>query len=126
MKYLLDTVTLVRHFTKSGEIGKRAKNILKKSENTFILSVVSLMEILYLSEKHRIRIDLNKTIKRIEASSKYSVADLTSDVIIVAKDVAFYELHDRLILSTAKYLDIPIISCDKKFEKLQDVKVILD
>ena len=126
MKYLLDTVTLVRHFTKSGKIGKRAKNILKKSENTFVISVVSLMEILYLSEKHRIRIDLNKTIKRIEASSKYSVADLTSDVIIVAKDVAFYELHDRLILSTAKYLDIPIISCDKKFEKLQDVKVILD
>ena len=32
MQYLLDTVTVVRHFTDTGRIGKKARNILNKVE----------------------------------------------------------------------------------------------
>jgi len=38
--------------------------------------------------------------------------------------VNFYELHDRLILATAKHLQIPVISSDKKFKKLKDINTI--
>lgn len=48
MQYLLDTVTLVRHFTEIGKLGRKAQELLNSTENTFIISVVSLMEILYL------------------------------------------------------------------------------
>ena len=40
------------------------------------------------------------------------------------EDVEFYELHDRMILATAKYLDVPIISPDEKFEKISDIETI--
>lgn len=123
MQYLLDTVTLVRHFTEIGKLGKRAQEVLNNRDNAFVISVVSLMEILYLSEKRRINIDLIETLNRIELSSLYHIADLTPDILKVANDLHFYELHDRLILSTAKWLDIPIISSDEKFKSVKGIKV---
>lgn len=126
MQYLLDTVTLVRHFTEIGKLGKKAQEILNSSDNTFVISVVSLMEILYLSEKRRIKIDLIETSDRIELSSLYHIADLTLEILKVANDLIFYELHDRLILSTAKWLDIPIISSDEKFKSVEGIQILWD
>ncbi len=53
MQYLVDTVGLVRHFTKNGRMGQKAGHILKNSSG-LVVSVISLMEIMYLAEKHRI------------------------------------------------------------------------
>ena len=117
MQYLLDTVTMVRHFAETGKLGRKAQKILNSTENTYVISVISLMEVLYLSEKRRIGIDLKETLNRIEHSSLYSIVDLTPDILKVANDLIFYELHDRLILSTAKWLDISIISIDEKFKQ---------
>ena len=124
MQYLLDTVSIVRHFTDTGNIGKKAREILNQFDNHFIISVISLMEIMYLSEKHRINIDLTETLNRIESSTLYSIVDLTPEILKVAERTTFFELHDRLILSTAKWLEIPIISSDKKFDQVKGVKII--
>ena len=64
MIYLLDTVALVRHLSGLGRIGPRAANLLDNLEDgsdLLLVSVVSLMEVLYLSEKNRIPIDLAET-----------------------------------------------------------------
>ena len=124
MKYLLDTVTLVRHFASTGHIGTTALEILNEFDNHFFISVVSLMEIMYLSEKHRIEIDLTETLTKIESSSLYSVVDLTPEIMKVAEETPFNELHDRLILSTARWLEIPIISSDKNFDQIENIDVI--
>ena len=124
MQYLLDTVTVVRHFSGSGKIGKKARKILADSGNQFIISVVSLMEIMYLSEKNRIKISVAETLNKIESSSLYSTADLTPGILKMAESTAFGELHDRLILSTTKWLDIPIISSDEGFREIEGIQLI--
>lgn len=124
MQYLLDTVTIVRHFSAMGKIGKEARKILSNPESSFIISVISLMEIMYLAEKKRITISLNDTFSQIESSSIYSTIDLTPEILKTAEFTAFGELHDRLILSTAKWLDIPIISSDQSFEGIEGIQVI--
>ncbi len=129
MKYLLDTVAVIRYFSGIGKIGKKAKSIFDMktdNENRLVISVVSLMEILYLSEKSRIPINLKETLKQMKISPIYMVADLTSEVIQVAETVDFAELHDRLILATAKWLDIPVISSDSRFHSVKDIQVIWD
>ena len=129
MRYLLDTVTIIRHFADSGKMGKRAREILETTSgdrDRFMISVVSLMEILYLSEKHRISISLKETLKRMESSSLYMVVDLTPEILLVAETIDFAELHDRLILATAKWLDVPVISSDSKFFMVEEVEVIWD
>ncbi len=82
------------------------------------------MEILYLSEKHPITINLTETLERIESSSKYAVINLSPNILRVAETIAFHELHDRLILATAQWLDIPILSSDKAFEHVPGITLI--
>ncbi len=57
MEYLADTVAVVRHFSKSGKIGKDAHDILRQADvgkNTIWISIISIAEIMYLSEGNRI------------------------------------------------------------------------
>ncbi len=129
MRYLVDTIALVRHFTRNPNIGRQARTVLREIEttnDTIIVSVVSLMEILYLSEKGRINVDLSTTLERVRSSLAYDIMNLTPDILLVAKTVEFYELHDRLILATAKYLDIPVISSDSRFSEIADIRTIWD
>ena len=79
MQYLLDTVTIVRHFSGRGRIGRTAASILdtvEEHDDLLVISVISLMEIMYLAEKNRITINLSDTLARIESSSKYMVINL--------------------------------------------------
>ena len=50
--------------------------------------------------------------------------NLTPEILIVAEKVAFFELHDRLILATAKWLDVPIISSDRKFAEVEGLTTV--
>jgi len=127
MQYLIDTVTVVRHFSGKGKIGRTATQILdtiEERDDLLVISVVSLMEIMYLAEKHRIDINLSETIERIDTSSKYTVVNLIPEILQVAETVILPELHDRLILATAKWLNVPIISSDEAFETISDIMVI--
>jgi PIN domain nuclease of toxin-antitoxin system len=127
MQYLLDTVTVVRHFSGKGKIGAAAAQILdtiEERDDLLVISVVSLMEIMYLAEKQRISINLHKTLTHIEVSSKYTIINLLPEILQVAETITFPDLHDRLILATAKWLDVPIISSDGAFETVPGVEVI--
>jgi len=129
MQYLLDTVVLIRHFVGKGKIGRKALWILESienSDNSLLISVISLMEVMYLSEKNRIDISLGETLDSINSSSKYVIIDLNADILRVAETINFYELHDRLILATTKWLQIPILSCDGKFNAVKAIDVIWD
>lgn len=129
MQYLLDTVTLVRHFSGKGKLGDKAVRILdglQESGDYLYISVISLMEIMYLAEKNRIEINLSKTLDLIQTSSQYSVIDLNPEILQVAETIAFPELHDRLILATAKWLGIKIISSDGEFEKVPEIEIVWD
>ena len=58
MQYLIDTVVLIRHFTGKGKIGVEASIILNNIEDnddSLIISIISLMEIMYLAEKTELR-----------------------------------------------------------------------
>jgi PIN domain nuclease of toxin-antitoxin system len=127
MQYLLDTVTLVRHFTGTGKLGQGASQILdaiEESNDSLFVSVVSLMEIMYLAEKNRIEINLSETLDLIEASAKYTIIDLSPDILRVAETIEFHELHDRLILATAKWLGVKIISSDSELRKVEGIQVL--
>lgn len=129
MQYLLDTVALVRHFASTGYLGREAARILdtvEESENILVISVISLMEVMYLAEKHRIQINLAETLDMVASSSRYMIVDLSPDILRVAAAIDFHELHDRLILATAKWLGIKVISSDAAFSEVEGIEVVWD
>ena len=127
MEYAADTVTIIRHFTNTGKIGKKAKLILggvENGEHHVFISVISLVEVMYLFQKHRIDINLDDTLEIINNSLNYSIVDLTPQIVKIAESIDYHELHDRLILSTAKYLRIPLLTSDKKIRELDEIETI--
>jgi len=116
MDYLADTVTVIRHFSGTGRIGRKAKTVLEgieEGDHHMFLSTVSLVEILYLSEKNRITINLGESLDIINDSANYSIVDLTTEIVKFAEKIDFPEIFDRLIISTAQYLGVPILTSDR-------------
>ena len=124
MEYLLDTVAIVRYFTNSKNIGKKALEILNNDENQFYVPVMALIEIMYLAERNRIEITFEETIEQIETRHNCQILNITPQIVLEAKGVEFPELHDRLILATAKLLDIPVISSDTHFPGVESITAI--
>ena len=127
MDYLADTVTVIRHFSGTGRIGRKAKTILEgieEGDHHMFLSIVSLVEILYLSEKNRIMINLGESLDIINDSANYSIVDLTTEIVKFAEKIDFPEIFDRLIISTAQYLGAPILTSDRGIRSSSLVETI--
>ena len=59
MDCLADTVMIIRHFSEAGKIGRKAYELIsgvERGQHHCYVSTISLVEILYLSEKNRIPI----------------------------------------------------------------------
>ncbi len=129
MEYLADTVVIIRHLSKRGKIGKRAKEVLnnvKEGSDALLMSIISFVEILYLSEKNRININFDDLKQIIEPLDNYEIIDLSLDIVENAKQIKGLELHDRLIVATAKFYDIPILTSDQEIIDYKGVKTIWD
>ncbi|MBI5605778.1 MAG: hypothetical protein HY879_20790 [Deltaproteobacteria bacterium] len=115
MDYLGDTVTIIRHFSGTGKMGHSAREILggvDTGKNRLFISSISLVEILYLSEKKRIQIHLQEVIELIGRSTNYHVVDLNPQIIILSESLKFRDIFDRLIMAkpdTWAYPSFPVI-----------------
>ena len=125
MKYVADTIAIVRHLTKSRKMSAKAKEIFRRTdrgEDQIIVSGITLMEILYLSEKGRIDVDLIDVTKLITDSDNYLVHPVDTSVVLTAQTIEdIPELHDRIIAATAKLLDVPLITHDEVISKSKAV-----
>lgn len=82
------------------------------------------MEIMYLSEKNRIPMTLDEMVDQLNSKKCYSIVEFSLEILREAEVIKFYELHDRLILATAKALGTPVISSDQRFGEVKDIEVI--
>lgn len=116
MHFLADTVAIIRHFANVGKIGKAAKSILLDADNgknKILISIISMVEILYLSERNRIPLNLEEMRSKLLHLDNYEIVDLDLEIVETARNVKGLELHDRLIVSTALSLNVPILTSDQ-------------
>ena len=127
MQYLADTVAIIRHFASVGKIGKTAKSILQDADhgkNKILISIISIVELLYLSERNRIPLKLEEVKGKLLHLDNYKIIDLDFDIVEIARTVQGLELHDRLIVSTALFLNVPLLTSDRIIYDSGQVDVI--
>ena len=116
MEYLVDTVALVRHLRAARTLGPQARSILRQADagqHQVFISAVTLMEILYLSEKRRIPVDLESIRNLLASRDNYQVAPVDLNVVTIAAQIDDVpELHDRLIVATARFHRVTILTND--------------
>jgi predicted nucleic acid-binding protein len=117
MDYLADTVAIVRHLRNHPALGREAARVFRDADagvNRVYLSAITLMEVLYLSEAGRVNVSLTELISVVSLSRNYAIVPVDSEIVLAAigiDDVP--ELHDRIIVATAKHLDVPLLTGDR-------------
>ena len=127
MQYLADTVAIIRHFASAGKIGKAAKSILRDADsgkNRILISIISMVEILYLSERNRIPLNLEEARRKLLRLDNYVIVDLDLGIVENARTVQGLELHDRLIVSTGLYLNVSLLTSDHIIRDSGQIDVI--
>jgi predicted nucleic acid-binding protein len=128
MEYLADTVAIVRHLRGHPALGRQAAQILRDAdagEHHVYLSAITLMEVLYLSEAKRVDVRLNELIRHVSSSVNYEIVPVNADVVLAAAEVDDVpELHDRIIVGTAKWVGAPILTGDRIISESRHVRTI--
>ena len=125
--YLIDTHVLLWFLSGDDSISETAKNIMLDSSNRCYVSIASLWEIAIKIKLGKLTID----------SSFEKLADLLYDNDIEIMQITFdhvvgimnlEDVHrdpfDRIIISKAKFENIPVISKDQNFPKYKGLQVI--
>ena len=125
--FVTDTQALIRFMMGQKVISEQCHQAFlsaDRGETTIIIPAVVLMEILYLFEKNRIKIDLIQT-EDLLKSKNYQFEPLSLEILKTASEIKdIPELHDRLIAATARYLDIPLITNDTVIRESKFVKIL--
>ena len=113
--YVADTMAVVLRL-EHRKLSSPAKTIFEQAEQEqAIIHIPALVfaEIMYLSEKRRIEINLNNVQDYLTQHSNIKEQPLNFDIVTIAKQITdIYELHDRIIAGTALALNVPIITND--------------
>ena len=128
MNFVTDTHALLWWFTDSPKISQKATEIFEKTEkgeNVIFIPTIVMAEALSIFDKKRISFDFKKLFKKILGSENYAFVSLDVPVLkklIEIKDIP--ELHDKIIVSTAKHLNCPLITKDKTLQNLSYLRII--
>lgn len=128
MNFVTDTHALIWWFTDNPKISQKATEIFErceKGENIIFIPSIVLAESLSIFDKKRVLFDFKKLLKQIQESDNFVLIALDYPVLqkmLVLKNIP--ELHDKIIVATAKYLNLPIITKDKMLQNLFNLKTV--
>ena len=128
MNYVTDTHALVWWFIDSPKITLKVREIFERCEKgkdiIFIPSIV-IAEALSIFEKQRVVFDFKRLLKKIDESEHFVIVAFDYTVLQTMLDFRdIPELHDKIIASTAKYLDVPIITKDRILQAIPYLKTL--
>lgn len=118
--YVADTHALMWFLTEDDRLGKEAKKIFLKAdrgETSIVIPTIVLAESLFIAEKNRVDVEFGTVLDRINEGLNYDVYSLDLGVILECQKLRGFELHDRIIMATAKLLNAKVLSRDRKIRK---------
>jgi PIN domain nuclease of toxin-antitoxin system len=125
IKYLIDTQILIWYQLNDRKLRADTLKLLKNRQNKIFVSQVTLFEIAIkqkLGKLPDLNISIDKLIETIEGDD-FEILSIKDGHISSYDAIPLFDEHrdpfDRLILATALYENMPVISADEKF-KLYD------
>ena len=128
MNFVTDTHALIWWFTESPKISLKAAEIFEKcerGENIIFVPSIVIAEALSIFDKKRVIFDFRRLFKMINDSVNFRLIALDYPILlkmVALKDIP--ELHDKIIVSTAKYLNLPVITKDEILQSISHIKTV--
>lgn len=125
MLYVADTHALVKYLV--GILPNRPKIIFEESEkglHTIYIPTIVLAESFYLIRKKKIALNFDGMIAKIENSKNFSIVNFNLDIVKLFPTIKEMEIHDQIIVATAKHLNVKLISQDKEIIASKEVETV--
>lgn len=126
--YVTDTHSFLWFLTRDKRLGSKAREIFRLCDQgmeIIVIPSIVLLECLYICERKKIDLKFKEMVLKIRESFNYLVYPLDEDIVLTCQILTKLEdLHDRVIVATAKLLDIPLITKDKKIINSKLVKTL--
>ena len=126
-EFVTDTMALILWLERR-KLPQTIKTVFQRMEQgnaVIYVPTMTLAEILYLSEKQRISLTIEDTIRYIENQSSCKEYAMNIAVIQATAEITdIPELHDRLIAATARVLDAVLMTNDPVIQISGFVKTV--
>lgn len=117
MNILLDTNALFWYLENSSSLSKRAEVCIDQANQVFIPTIV-LLELIYLLKKKK-RLKESALVFDKILQMKYKILSLDQVTVFVAYDLSSeLEMHDNIIVSSAKLLNLSVVTRDRTIRKI--------
>lgn len=119
---LADTHAIIWYIEASERLSSAALNVMRsaiQSGGVIYVSAISMVEIVYLTEKRRIPIEIFDRMTLFLERENYGFKEVpfNSNMALAMRKIPANivpDMPDRMISATALYLDVPLITCDRK------------
>ena len=125
MSYVADTHAFVWYII--GKLPERADSIFRsteKGESTIYIPTIVLAECLYLVENKKIDLDFEDLLDKLEISRNLVPVSFNFQVLKLLPEIKLGELHDRIVVATAKILSAKLITKDKEIRESKIVETV--
>ena len=125
MNYISDTHSIIRHF--ADKLPPKAKTIFKQSESgncIIYLPTIVLAECYYLMKKGKVALEWDTILARIESSDNYIPIPFDFAIMKLLPSIPLPELHDQIIVATAKRMNCMIITKDPEIKALAEIETV--
>ena len=125
MLYVTDTHAFVWYLV--DRLPEKVNKIFKsveKGESTIFVPTIVLVESLHLVENKKIDLNFDHLLKKIEMSKNFVPTSFNFQIMKILPELGIKELHDRIIIATAKILNAKLITKDKEIKKAGIVETV--
>jgi len=117
MYFVTDTHSFLWYLTSSPKLSKKARAIFgscDQGEATIIIPAVVLLECIDIFDKKKINLNFEDIVSKILQATNFIFSEINWSLVLeVNKVKGLRDLHDRVIVATARVFDAFLISRDK-------------
>ena len=122
MNYIADTHAFLWYLAESPALSQKAKDIFRLADEgraVIVVPAIVLLECIDVIDKKKVKLNFDDVLLRMTQASNFILAEMDWVLLLETNKVqGFKDLHDRIIVATARVVGAPIISKDKVIAKL--------
>jgi PIN domain nuclease of toxin-antitoxin system len=117
MYYVTDTHSFLWYLTNSPKLSRKARAIFNSCDQgkaIIIIPAIVLLECIDIFDKKKINLDFGDIVSKILQANNFIFSEINWSLILEANKLkGLRDLHDRVIIATARVFDASLISKDK-------------
>ena len=116
MIYVFDTHVLIWYFIGSKRLKRKLKDKIEEVRNTggrLLVPTIVIAEALAIDEKDKVEFDFQDMYQLIKDGPEFEIVGFTPEIMEEVMHTEIPEIHDRIIVATAKFYRARLLTKDK-------------